>query len=291
MAVANQKIVHINKHKYKDNFLQIGIDEWQEASKLLNYSAFKLYLYLAGNKDGYNLELSQKAVENATGIKKTAYHDSVKKLKMEGYLVEKQGNVFDFFTRPVRSSGLAQTKPELRSCEPNVPQKRTAAATQAEKEVRSSNREIDKTYKKDKTDIPLSEKGKEDENEEALKDYLFNLSDNRKLEFQSMARGLDKSTAWIRRAIEYKPVDVWEKYGFGLLKTPDYIEQIDGLIQNDEQKAKELKAKQIAVKKVIESQENVEHIEIHLKKTPQRRNKLIDLDSIENGQKNSNFVS
>lgn len=46
---------------------------------------------------------------------------------------------------------------------------------------------------------------------------------------------------------------------------------------------KNLAAKQRAVKKVIESQKNVEHIEIHLKKTPQRRRKLIDLDSIEGG--------
>lgn len=35
-----------------------------------------LYLYLAGNKDGYDLALSQEAAEEA-GIKKTSFHKYV----------------------------------------------------------------------------------------------------------------------------------------------------------------------------------------------------------------------
>ncbi len=100
MSVANKKVVRINKPKYQRNFLQIGIDDWQEASKSLNYSEFKLYLYLAGNMDNCKLELSQKAVENAIGIKRTAYHDAVKKLKAAGFLSETYNNILDFHTAP-----------------------------------------------------------------------------------------------------------------------------------------------------------------------------------------------
>lgn len=80
MSVSNQKKVIIHKPKYKANFLQIGIDEWQQARKVMTYGEFSLYLYLAGNADGFNLELSRQAFENATGYKKTAYSDAVNKL-------------------------------------------------------------------------------------------------------------------------------------------------------------------------------------------------------------------
>ena len=73
MSVPNQKIVCINKPKYQQNFLQIGVQEWQEARQAMTYSEFSFYLYLASNANGYNLELSQKAVENTIGIKKTSY--------------------------------------------------------------------------------------------------------------------------------------------------------------------------------------------------------------------------
>ena len=61
----NQKVIHINKNKYTANFLQVGIDEWQTAFKKLTPSAFAVYLYLASNADGFDLALSQKAIENA----------------------------------------------------------------------------------------------------------------------------------------------------------------------------------------------------------------------------------
>ena len=82
----NQKIIHINKNRYKANFLQVGIDEWQEAFKELKPSTFAIYLYLASNADGFDLALSQKAIENALGIKKTAYHNAIAELKEKGYI-------------------------------------------------------------------------------------------------------------------------------------------------------------------------------------------------------------
>ena len=99
------KVVNINKLTRENDLLMIGIEELREAQKVLNYSAFKLYLYLASNSDKEEFELNQKEVENAIGIKKTAYHEGVRKLKELGYLVEKQGDRLDFFTRSVRFSG------------------------------------------------------------------------------------------------------------------------------------------------------------------------------------------
>ena len=77
MSVPNQKVVYIHKRKYTGNFLQIGIDEMRLAQQQMTYCEFVLYLYLAGNANGFKLELSQQAFENATGYKKTAYHNAV----------------------------------------------------------------------------------------------------------------------------------------------------------------------------------------------------------------------
>ena len=98
----NQKVIHINKNKYTANFLQVGIDEWQTAFKRFTPSAFAVYLYLASNADGFDLALSQKAIDNALGIKKTAYHSAIEALKKEGYIEVLQGNIEVFHTAPVR---------------------------------------------------------------------------------------------------------------------------------------------------------------------------------------------
>ena len=94
MSVPNQKKVIINKPKYKANFLQIGIDEWQQARKVMTYGEFSLYLYLAGNADGFNLELSRQAFENATGYKKTAYKRCRKKVNQFGLFGKCAGEYF-----------------------------------------------------------------------------------------------------------------------------------------------------------------------------------------------------
>lgn len=97
----NQKILHINKPAYTENFLTIGIDEWAKASKLLSPNTFKLYLYASGNKDSFDLALSRQAVMNLLGISKDSYIRGVKELLDKGYLVPKQGNIYDFYTSPM----------------------------------------------------------------------------------------------------------------------------------------------------------------------------------------------
>lgn len=102
MSVPNQKIVKINKPQYTDSFLTVGIDEWQKAyQELRQPSAFALYLYLAGNRDGFSLELSQEAIKNSLGISKSTYHRAIDELIDKGYLAEVSGNLLEFYTSPI----------------------------------------------------------------------------------------------------------------------------------------------------------------------------------------------
>ena len=92
----NQKIIHINKGDYTQNYLTVGIDEWIEASKVLKSNTFKVYLYLCGNKDGLDLALSRQDVINKLGISLDSYKRAIKEITDKKYIKSKQGNVYDF---------------------------------------------------------------------------------------------------------------------------------------------------------------------------------------------------
>lgn len=149
MSVPNQKVVYIHKRKYTGNFLQIGIDEMRLAQQQMTYCEFVLYLYLAGNADGFKLELSQQAFENTTGYKKTAYHNAVNKLIELGYLTQSYNYHYEFHTTPVRSSKLNF---EVLSNGKSMPPEKTKKSVLSNSQFRSDNREIDKTDKINKKD-------------------------------------------------------------------------------------------------------------------------------------------
>lgn len=154
MSVPNQKIVKVHKSKYNSHFLQIGINEWQEAVKAMCQSEFALYLYLAGNADGFNLELSQKAFENATGYKKSSYHDALKKLERLGYLMQAQGNIWEFYTSPRRNCGqtpLNKTFSEIQTGGKPIPLPQSSLSEKANSADRPANIEIDNIDKINKT--------------------------------------------------------------------------------------------------------------------------------------------
>ena len=147
----NQKIIKIKKPKYRDSFLQIGIDEWKEASKKLSPSAFKIYLYLAGNADGFNLALSKQAVENDLGIKKTAYYDAMKELEALDYLHTIQGNIKEFTTTPTVKAENGEEEQKKRSAKMEYFSEETEAVSEkANGSVRKTNIEIDNTDKTNK---------------------------------------------------------------------------------------------------------------------------------------------
>lgn len=139
----NQKVIHINKNKYSANFLQIGINEWQQAYKELKPSTFAIYLYLASNADGFDLALSQQAIENSLGIKKTAYHTAIKELKERGYIQVIQGNVEAFFTAPVRKNELKTEEAIFRKNELKSSQMRKEEFAKTNLKVRKNDIEID----------------------------------------------------------------------------------------------------------------------------------------------------
>lgn len=96
---ANQKVVHINRERCTDNFLQVKKDNLYDAYRTLNATATMLWLYLAANKDGYSMALSPQAVFNQMGMPTTTCRDQIKILIREGYLVPKSenSNVYDFY--------------------------------------------------------------------------------------------------------------------------------------------------------------------------------------------------
>ena len=108
-TVPNQKVVHVNRQKCDKNFLQISKENWYAVNKDLGPYGLQLYLYIAGNKDGFDLALSQEAAEQEAGIKKTTYHSYVKALIAKGYLVPRKenSNIYDFYEIPKREEAAA----------------------------------------------------------------------------------------------------------------------------------------------------------------------------------------
>lgn len=98
MAVANQKIVVIApRQAYTKDFSRIHNEALQKAMQQLKGEHLKLWLYLIKNKDNYQLELSQKALEE-WGLKKDSYYRAVESLVELGYLTPaKDGsNIYTF---------------------------------------------------------------------------------------------------------------------------------------------------------------------------------------------------
>lgn len=94
----NQRVVTIFKTPCTTNFLQIDNEEWQAAASVLSYGAFKLYLYLAANMDGYAIALSPADMEEKMGLSESTYRRAFKELEGEGFLECKSGNVYWFNT-------------------------------------------------------------------------------------------------------------------------------------------------------------------------------------------------
>ena len=117
-TVPNQKVVHVNRQKCDKNFLQISKDNWYAANKDLGPYGLQLYLYIAGNRDGFDFALSQEAAEQDAGITKTTFHKYVKVLIEKGYLVprKEKSNIYDFYEVPKRKEDKEAVSPcELKS--------------------------------------------------------------------------------------------------------------------------------------------------------------------------------
>ena len=88
------------------NFLLIKKSNLYEAYRTLNATALCLYLFLAGNKDGFNLEYSPKAIHAEMGMPESPCRDQFKVLVEKGFLVPKHegSNIFDFYETPRKTA-------------------------------------------------------------------------------------------------------------------------------------------------------------------------------------------
>lgn len=108
MSVANQNIIRIatrtgwdkNEHNYSP-YARIHNNALELAAQNLKGEHIKLWLYLAKNQDGYQLELSPKACASF-GISKDVYYAAKKKLVELGYLVPVNdgSNILVFYEMP-----------------------------------------------------------------------------------------------------------------------------------------------------------------------------------------------
>ena len=92
----NQKVITVVKDECNENFLQVNNTNWQIACSYLTYSAFKLYLYFASNKNGYTFALSYEAIAKSIPMSRKTYDNAIKELKLCGYLSQVDGNQWLF---------------------------------------------------------------------------------------------------------------------------------------------------------------------------------------------------
>lgn len=109
MSVPNQRIVKVHRDmpgENEGNFLLIKKSNLYEAYRTLNATALCLYLFLAGNKDGFNLEYSPKAIHAEMGMPESTCRDQFKVLVEKGYLVPKHegSNIFDFYEKSKKNA-------------------------------------------------------------------------------------------------------------------------------------------------------------------------------------------
>jgi hypothetical protein len=92
----NQKVITVFKDECKEDFLQVNNANWQVACSNLTYSAFKLYLYMAGNKNGYSFALSYEKINELVPMNRKTYDNAIRELKECGYLRQVKGSVWNF---------------------------------------------------------------------------------------------------------------------------------------------------------------------------------------------------
>ena len=110
----NQRVIHIHREPLDNNFLGINNDSWKAATRVLGAPAFVLYMYLAANKDNFNLALSPAAVQKEIGMARSTYYDQFRNLEALGFLQKGKGNVYHFYERPLQflNSGFDAPVPE-----------------------------------------------------------------------------------------------------------------------------------------------------------------------------------
>lgn len=101
MAVPNQKNIELQKQdKHTGNdYVAVRTQKAERiAAKTLTPSAFKVWLYITANKNGYTFDLSSADVVDTYGVSKRSYSDALKELERLGYLQPKVKGKTRYYT-------------------------------------------------------------------------------------------------------------------------------------------------------------------------------------------------
>ena len=96
---ANTTTIIIEKYSLKPPFFSIRKDSLLIAIRNLNEGALKLYLYLASNKEGYQLELINSRIVEDLKITPRDIRQAFDVLKEKGFLIPRNENCFAFYER------------------------------------------------------------------------------------------------------------------------------------------------------------------------------------------------
>ena len=115
----NQRNVIINRKDALSSgrqYLAINCDTLAEASRNISGEVpFKLYLYLASNKNGYEFSFSPQHFSNIYGCSIDASRKAFVKLIESNYIINKGNNSFEFFETPQERRPRIDIQPERRS--------------------------------------------------------------------------------------------------------------------------------------------------------------------------------
>lgn len=115
----NQRNITINRKDALSSgrqYLAINCDTLAEASRNISGEVpFKLYLYLASNKNGYEFSFSPQHFSNIYGCSIDASRKAFVKLIESNYIINKGNNSFEFFETPQERRPRLDIQPERRS--------------------------------------------------------------------------------------------------------------------------------------------------------------------------------
>ena len=114
-TVANQRTINIHRLPLGKSFLGINNNSWKKAARTLSAPAFKLYIYLAANKDDFKLALSPAALQQEIGMARSTFYDQFKVLEGHGYLVKGKGNLYHFYEEPSPLAEINTVRESLNS--------------------------------------------------------------------------------------------------------------------------------------------------------------------------------
>lgn len=100
MSVSKQRKILIERasENVRKDYLKVSNDNLKAAMYNLKPNAFKLWIYLLDNRNGYKMDLYPCDFTRVTGMARTTYDRAFKELEEKGYLIKspKQKNLYLF---------------------------------------------------------------------------------------------------------------------------------------------------------------------------------------------------